>query len=321
MKITVRKTEDPRDFSRITPNYIYNRFDLFCTTEEFEAVILETENQSRVVEFRIQGDRAELGIQLMPITQEELEALEGYIRREYAGVKRIVYKNGTLTRGKANAHNYFRIEFPDTVEQMESRVSPKSWSKMRRRNRRAEEAYGPMRLLEYSGDQIPLEIVDTFFRYKQATRGREYGMDAQEYLERYHVTDCYAVMFGETMGAMHFCCEQCPIVNGENHSYNPELKEYSLGKFIFAHSLIRMVEKGHTAIFLAGGDFEYKTHYGSIEDTVYDCELYLGGGLGALWHRMDPVGKLKTVAKRILRRGSGQTRKPHTQTAQQKEEG
>ena len=159
---------------------------------------------------------------------------------------------------------------------MRQRVSPKSWSKMRRRNRRAREIYGEMKLEEYTRENMPDEVVEKFFEYKKILRNREYNMTPAQYLDRYHVTDCYVVRFGDTMGAMHFLCEQCPVVNGENHSYNPELQEYSLGKFIFAHSLVRVAEKGgHTEIFLAGGDYEYKTHYNSIEETLYDCKIDL----------------------------------------------
>ncbi len=36
-----------------------------------------------------------------------------------------------------------------------------------------------------------------------------------------------------------------------------------------------MVEKGHPAMYLSGGDWEYKSHYGSVEETVYHCEIAL----------------------------------------------
>lgn len=273
MRIQIRKTTDPRDYERVSPNMIYNRFDLFCRPGEFEAVTVTRGKESRVVEYRVTGDQAEIALWLTPITDEELDHLLYYITRNHPQVKKIIFKNALLSRGKVKVHNHFRIIFPDTVEEMEARVSPKSWHKMRRRNRRAEEAYGKMELIEYTEGNIPLDIVETFFRFKLATRNRVYNMTAQEYLDRYHVTECYVVKFGDTVGAMHFCCEQCPVVYGENHSYNPELKEYSLGKFIFAHSLVRMVAKKHTEIFLAGGDYEYKTHYGSIEETLYDCTV------------------------------------------------
>ncbi len=273
MRISIRPISDPQQLDRVNPNFIYNRFDLFTDGLGYEAV--ELGKEKKVLEYRVTGETAELGIRLMPMTVPELERLLLYIHEKHPQAKKVLYKDGCLAYGKQKQHNYFRVAFPATVEEMEERISPKSRAKFRRRNRRAEEKYGKMSLIEYENGNIPLDVVEDFFRYKLATRKRVYPMTAQEYLDRYHVTDCYVVKFGDTMGAMHFCCEQCPVVYGENHSYNPELQEYSLGKFIFAHSLLRMVEKGRKEILLAGGDFEYKTHYGSTEETVYDCEIDL----------------------------------------------
>ncbi len=321
MKILVQKTDDPHDFETIKPNFIYNRFDLFCPAVKFEALKLISDGEEKVLQYRLSGKTAELGVWLMVITEEEIRAVAEYIRKKHPDVKFLRCRNSLLPLGRAVRKNHFRIPLPETIQEMEGRMSAKSRSKMRKKLRFAEEAYGTMTFLEYTGAEIPRQIVEAFFAFKQVIRGRSYGMTPEEYLNQYHVSHCYVLKFGETIGAIRFACEQCPVVNGENFTYNPELKHYSLGQAIFVKHLLRMVEKGHPEMFISGGDFEYKTHYGSIEDTVYDCELYLGGGLGALWHRMDPVGKLKTIAKRILRRGSGQARKPHTQTAQQKEEG
>lgn len=300
MRIRINPVQDPQLFEQVTPNFIYNRFDLFCKEGEFCAVSIQSRDTVRIVEYRIQADQAELGLWLTPITREELEALLMYISQTHPGVRYVSYNNGVLPYGSAREHNHFRIVFPATAEEMKARATAKSWSKMRRRNRRAEEIYGPMQLLEYTRENIPLEIVEAFFQYKLETRNRIYNLTAQEYLDRYHVTDCYVVKFGDTIGAMHFLCEQCPVVNGENHSYNPELQEYSLGKFIFAHSLIRLVEKKHTEIFLAGGDYEYKTHYGSIEDTLYDCKIDLNKVIPDLKNQKSISRKLQRSLKRLL---------------------
>ena len=292
MGIRISKTTASTDYEKVCPSIIYNRFDLFCDADQFEAVKINNNGVEKVIEYKITNEEAELGIWLTQISTAELEKLIGYIQKKHPNVKKILYKNGILPYGKSKIHNNYRIIFPETAEEMKKRISSQSWHKMRRRNRRASEVYGEMSLVEYNRDNIPLEIVEAFFEYKLETRKRIYNMTAEEYLDRYHVTDCYVVMFGDTIGAMHFCCEQCPMVYGENHSYNPELKEYSLGKFIFTHSLIRMVEKGHTEIFLGGGDFEYKTHYSSIEETLYDCEITI--------KREGKKQKVKRVLKKIL---------------------
>ena len=300
MGIRICETAEIADFEKIYPSIIYNRFDLFSDKNEFYAVKIQNNDTQRVVEYKINGKIAELGIWLMQITVEELEKLVQYIQKKHECVEKIIYRNGVLAYGKAVTHNNYRIIFPKTADEMKERVSSQSWHKMRRRNRRASEVYGEMKLVEYKMPNIPLEIVEAFFQYKKASRNRIYDMTAQEYLDRYHVTDCYVVMFGDTIGGMHFCCEQCPMIYGENHSYNPDLKEYSLGKFIFTHSLIRMVEKGYEEIFLGGGDFEYKTHYSSIEETLYDCEIIVNREKGDSQKEIPMKKNLRNKVKRVL---------------------
>lgn len=293
MGIRITKTTALGDFEKVYPSIIYNRYDLFCDKDSFEAVKIKNHGIEKVIEYKITNTEIELGIWLTPITVEELEKLIDYIKKKHQNVKKIIYKYGVIPYGKSRAHNNYRIEFPETAEEMKSRVSSQTWRTMRKRNRRAEAAYGEMRILEYNNrSDIPLEIVEAFFKYKLEIRNRVYNMTAAEYLDRYHVTDCYVVMFGDTIGAILFSCEQCPLVYGENHSYNPELREYSLGRFMYTHALIRMVEKKRTGIFLGGGEFEYKSHYGSIEETVYDCQITV--------KRESRTQKIKRIVKKIL---------------------
>jgi len=123
----------------------------------------------------------------------------------------------------------------------------------------------------------------------------------EEYLDRYHVSHCYALIFGDTVGAIRFACEQCPVVYGENFAYNPEMRDYSLGRAVFFHHLIRMVEKKHTELFFAGGEFEYKKHYGSIEETLYDCEIKIEEKKKpAILDRRRVVKKIKKILKKCL---------------------
>lgn len=305
MKIKVCSTNDPQDFEKVNPNFIYNRFDLFCKENEFGTVKIQNNGTAKVVEYKIEDSKIELGLWLTPITAEELEQILFYLTKKYPDVKRIIYKNGVLPYGTAHAHNHFRIVFPETVEEMESRVSGKSRSKMRKKLRFAEEACGKMRILEYDRSNMPDEIVETFFKFKLATRNRRYNMTAAGYLDRYHVSHCYVLMLGDTVGAIRFSCEQCPVVYGENFTYNPDLKDYSLGKYIFLYHLTRMVEKKHTQLFFAGGNFEYKKHYGSIEETLYDCEMEVSElDFSALIEQQKLLNKIKRYLKQHLSPGT-----------------
>lgn len=273
MKIKVIETTNTLDYEKVVPNFIYNRFDLYNKPQNFKTVIIDSGNSQKIIEYSIIGSQADLGLWLVDITKAELEHLLLYIKTNHPEIQRVTYKNNRLSYGKAKAHNHFRIEFPQAVEEMESRVSSKSRSKMKKKLNRAQEQYGEMKIEEYDINNITEDIVQHFFRFKYAIRNREYNMTGQEYLDRYNVSHCYVVKFGDTVGALRFSCEQCPVVYGENFAYNPDLKDFSLGRFIFYYHLIRMTEKKHAQLFFAGGDYEYKTHYGSIEETLYDCTI------------------------------------------------
>lgn len=275
MRIRVKPVCGAEAYAKVQPDFIYNRMDLQRSKDPFHAVEISSKNTKKVVQYRIRGNTAELGLWLVPITKEELEALLLYIHTTHPDVAFASYVNGVLPYGTAREHNHFRIVFPETVEEMQNRVSAKSRAKMQKKLRRCEEAYGPLQLLEYDRESLPPEIVDAFFAFKAIIRKRTYNMTPEEYLNRYHVSHCYVAKFGDTIGAIRFSCEQCSVVYGENFSYNPDLSDYSLGRFIFMHHLIRMVEKKHTQLFFAGGDYEYKKHYGSIEETLYDCKADL----------------------------------------------
>ena len=271
MKIS--KVTSVQAYEQVSPNFIYNRFDLFEEEQEFYCVKIHHGKNSKIVEYRILANKAELGIWLTPLDPGDLEHLVYHIAIEHPQVNTITYNNGVLPMGKAKEHNHFKIVFPQTAEEMLDRISTKSRTKMKKKILRAQADFGPLEILEYSREDLPLSVVEAFFQFKLATRGRVYNMTAEEYLRRYHVSHCYVLKFGDTIGAVRFSCEQCPVVYGENFAYNPEMQDYSLGRYVFVHHLVRMVEKKHTELFFAGGNFEYKTHYGSIEETLYDCVI------------------------------------------------
>ena len=263
----------------------------------------------KIVEKKIRGEMktaAETGLWLTPITKEELEALVVYIADRHPQVEVVSYKNGIFQyggnhecgkyklHGGYNRFRHFKIVFPETVEEMEKCVSTKTRSKMRRWKVRAAETVVEkykesgqnleckeeqipnsmkLQMIEYKQGEIPVEIVEEFFRFKLETKERVYNMTPLEYLENYHVTNCYVMKIGEIIGAVHFSCEQCPTVYCENHAYNPELKELSLGKCIFFDSLLEMVKKKRQALFLGADRAEevpsYKRLYGSIEEEVF----------------------------------------------------
>lgn len=310
MGIKISQVCDPKDYELVVPNFIYNRFDLYCEPGEVEAVKIQTDDTVKVVEYKIidkkvRGEMkrtAETGLWLTPITKEEIDALVIYLAKRHPEIEVVSYKNGLFKydgtheygeytlQGGYTRMRHFKIVFPETVEEMEQCVSAKTRSKMRRWKVRAaetvsekskengqEQTCADVQMIEYRQGEIPEEVVEEFFRFKLETKERVYNMTPREYLEKYLVTNCYVMKLGDTIGAIHFSCEQCPTVYCENHAYNPELKEFSLGKCIFFDSLLELVKKKREAIFLGADKMEdvpgYKRLYGSVEEEVFNCNI------------------------------------------------
>lgn len=80
--------------------------------------------------------------------------------------------------------------------------------------------------------------------------------------------------FGSNLAAMMFSCEQCPIVYLENFSFDIQYSRYSPGQQIYEHVMTRLIEKQFKSVYLAGGNYDYKRYYGSIEEKLYDGLIF-----------------------------------------------
>ncbi len=269
----VIETKDVNEYQKISPDFIFNRFDLM--NENFIALKIINRNSEKVIQARIIDDKAELGVWLTKLTWTEMGHILYWFYTKHPEIKTVCYKNGTVPMGQIKSHNHFRIELPETKEEMMQRVSGPSRKKLRKKMRLAQETFGKLTVYEYERSQIPEEAVRAFFHFKYLTRNRLYIMSWNEYLDTYHISHAYVFKLGNEIAAVRFACEQCSVVYGENFAYNPKFADYSMGVCIFFYHLIRLVEKKHSQLFFAGGNFEYKTHYGSIEEKLFDCEIIL----------------------------------------------
>ena len=78
------------------------------------------------------------------------------------------------------------------------------------------------------------------------------------------------------------------------------MKDYSLGRAIFILSGSNGGEK-NTELFFAGGDYEYKKHYGSIEETLYDCNINVADlDFTKLIEEHTLMGRIKILLKEHL---------------------
>ncbi len=260
--------------SKIPVDFIHNRFDLQGNDlGEFYLLQLEEQDSTIYLQLRIKGAVAQLGMEFCEIPKKAIKRIARFVFEAFPAVKQIEYKNGFVALGQEACHNYFVLQLPESIEELQGRQNAESRKKLRKRRHLVERELGEITFEEYDREHIPLGAINRFFEFKNMTHQREYGMTEVGYLANYYVTHLYVLKINGEVEALRLTCEQCDGVYAENHSYNPVYGKYRLGQLLYDHVLTRLVEKGKKTFYLSGGDYDYKRHYGSQELQVFDCVI------------------------------------------------
>lgn len=262
---------DNNYISEIRPDFIYNRFDLFC--QKYLVLMAEQGKEKHVIEACIFDNYIELGLWKMNISNGLLKEISEFLFTKYpnAGYTKFFFCN---TNGGFKKVKHFSIEFPDSVESFLQRRSSKSRHRLNKQRHQAEREIGPITFQEFKKDNCPDEIIKYYNKWKDVSHHIGNIEDPKFYLQKYHVSDVYTLYIGEHLTAMMFSCEQCPTAYLENFSFDVQYSRYSPGQQIYEYVLTRLIEKNFRMVFLAGGDYDYKRKYGGIEEILYDGVIF-----------------------------------------------
>ena len=259
-----------KHISEINPNFIYNRFDMFC--DNFVVLKAEREEERLILEARIYDKYAELGIWKMQISNTILKEISNFLFQKYPNISytKFFFCN---TDGKYKEVQHFSINFPASIESFLQRRSSKSRHRLNKQRHQAEREIGSISFHEYKREDCPEEVIKYYNLWKERTHhiGK---IDTESYFQKYHVSNIYVLYFGNNLAAIMFSCEQCPIAYLENFSFDIQYSRYSPGQQIYEYVMIRLIEKQFKSVFLAGGNYEYKRYYGSIEEELYDGLIF-----------------------------------------------
>lgn len=261
---------DKKYVTEIKPDFIYNRFDMFC--ENYIVLMAERCQEKHIIEARIFDNYAELGLWKMQISNELIKEISLFLFQKYANIcyTKFFFCN---TAGKYKEVKHFSIELSDTIDSFLQRKSSKSRHRLNKQRHQAEREIGSISFREYKRDDCPEEIIRYYNQWKE--RSHHIGqIDAGSYFQRFHVTDIYVLYLGDNPASIMFSCEQCSIAYLENFGFDMRYSRYSPGQQIYEYVMTRLIEKGFKKVFLAGGDYDYKRKYGSIEETLYDGFVY-----------------------------------------------
>jgi len=266
-----RKDELQRDKTNM-PDFIYNRIDLF--SQNYEILNIHDDEITYCVEVDYNERKATLGMWLNPISQAAFNGVIEYIFNNHMHISIIQYEYGYVAKGHTVPKNHFKIDLPETVDELIERLSSKGRYNIKREKLLLEKYFGSYSVEEYTKNNFPSEIIEDYFNMKKKTHNTDYHMTPNEYMEHYHVTDIYVLKISDRVASIILSCEQCGVVYIENLTYDVEYAKYSVGQILYDIYLGRLIEKGKTKIFLAGGNLDYKRRYGSVEEQTYNCIIF-----------------------------------------------
>ena len=261
---------DKKYITEISPDFIYNRFDLFC--DNFIVLMAERDQEKHVVEVRIFNNYAELGVWKMHISNELLKEISDFLFHKYSHIGYVKFFFCETT-GNYKEVKHFSIDFPDSTDVFLQRRSSKSRHRLNKQRHQAEREVGPITYKEFKKENCPDDIIKYYNIWKKRTHNIG-EIEAQSYFQKFHVSDIYVLYLGNNIAAMMFSCEQCPIAYLENFSFDIQYSRYSPGQQIYEYVMTRLIDKKFKRVFLAGGDYDYKRYYGSIEEKLYDGVIY-----------------------------------------------
>jgi len=311
--------ENVNKWELVTPNFIYNRFDILASDNSLLLTVIDGNDNTYYIPIRVDGHVAYMGTWLSNFGYDVLSHVSKYIFRCFDSVnrvkaERVCIKDADDVNNKRSGavwyqkENDWHIDFPSTEEELNARLSQKSRYNIRREKRLIQDAFNEVHYMHEKAEDA-YNIIDLFFDYKKISHSQDYHMSSKEYIKRTGITDLYYLEADGQVLALIMSCNQCPYVYCENMAYNQSFQSFSPGKIVYDWYLKELIKEGKRGVFLSGGNLEYKTRYGSKECIVYDLCFYKSQCLylffeiicklpSKIWTVIPENGK--TVIRRIL---------------------
>ena len=269
MDIQIIHNQSITDIDKIISlDFINNRYDLL--REDYYIFSFHVKGEMCALTGYLEREILYLGIWLVPIEEDILKNIIIEIFSRFWWVRQIKYQHSYYPIGHVFFKgNHFKILLPETVGELQSRLSSKHRYNLRRELHIIENEVGPVEYLEYETD-IPDEVVYFYFRHKSETYKFDCSMTPEQFLRSSGISNVYVIKAGGVILSILLSCEKSAIIYLENLTYDSSFSRYSVGQVLYNHYLERLVEKGKSILFLSGGNYAYKRRYGSIEDVTYD---------------------------------------------------
>ena len=260
-------------FDKVVPNFIYNRCDLM---QDGESYLLKYMPKDIYIPLKIKKNEGVLCVWGMQLAYQEIKDVIDYVMGKFREIDRITVMRVCADKSYPDKYikNDFQIILPDSIEELDLRLSKKGRYNIKREKRIVENNFGGCQFVHIKSDEVDADtITQKFFELKKKNMGSDYGMTAKAYLKNWYVSDIYYLLFGEKIASVLMSCEQCENVYLENITYDDELANYSPGQIAYDFYLKELIQDGKKSVFLLGGNYDYKKRYGSIENNVAEYSV------------------------------------------------
>jgi len=252
-------------------DFIYNRFDK-QVGRTFVTIKICDKTTERYVQVLLDKESAVLGVWLLDFNRSQLLSMCKLIFKKFKKIKTITIPFSSTRIGCSIKKNHYDLNIL-SEDLPEKSTRRKHWREILKQRNDLSKMFGNENFIDYKITNCPREIMDNYFDWKMITHNISYGLSPTEYFKKYHVTDVYVLSYGNKVVSVLLSCEQCSKVYIENISYDVKCRESSPGKLIYIYYLETLFKKGFRTLYLGGGDYEYKTYYGSTKRERYICTV------------------------------------------------
>lgn len=254
--------------SRVSPNVIYNRFDLLYG-DDYELYDIGF----TVVPVKKIDDYLTVGLYLVDGNKSILSKFLTFLFNKYSDIKYIIVKHCYTNICKAKPYPYWHIKLPKTKEEFDNTLVSRVRYNTKWYPKKVNKDIGEYKIIKYEACEISPDIIKLYLQWKSLSHGFSWGGKAIDYIKNAGITHGYVMTITDKIYAIAFICDTGDNVYFENFSYDVEYNKYSLGMIIYYHIICDMIKNKKNIFYLSGGYLDYKKWYNGILSYTYSGKI------------------------------------------------
>lgn len=265
----ISSEEQYKYFSLIQPNVIFNRFDIRYKSN-FGLLRARTEEKDYYVEYYLHEDYCALGVYMMHLEKNVLDALISYVDENFKSASYIKVELSLNETPQSVQLQCFELNFPEDFEAYKQSLSKGVRYNWKRRMARLAEDFKPV-YKHLKKEEITAELVDEFLCFKKQTYHMLPNQEKEDLLSDYwSLSDAFCIYIDGKLAALHWFSSIDPkVYYGQNTTYDPKYKKYGIGNIVFYYAIEELFKQGMRQLHMGNGYYKYKAECRSNQYTAW----------------------------------------------------